>query len=105
MSAARGFFEREIPGIYSWDDVEKRPAEPSDPDPETGKVNPREKFKERVVLVFDEFRLEVDTCQQVPPLGSVKLFTDNELRADGPLDVSTWAKIGSAIRERCNVST
>lgn len=102
-SFARQFFETEIPGIYSWRDVEVGNPEPSDPEP-TGRKNRLGKFKERVVLSFDEFRMELESTECKPPLGRVQLFVNDTLSAEGSLDASTMVKVGDVIKECCDAS-
>lgn len=101
ISAARGLFETEICGLYSWDQVRHHAAEPSAP-LENGRRNPLGKHKERVVLEFGEFRLVVSSSEEEPPLGKIELYSDGELCAQGPLDANVWARVGSAIKERRN---
>lgn len=101
LGNARALFETEICGIYSWDDVRHHAAEPAEPLP-NGRRNPLGKHRERVVLEFGEFRLEVSSPEEVPPLGKIELYGDGKLCAQGPLDANVWARVGSAIKERCN---
>lgn len=101
LGNARALFETEICGIYSWDDVRHHEPEPAPP-LENGRRNPLGKHKERVVLGFGQFRLEVSSPEESPPLGKIELYGGDELCAQGPLDASVWARVGSAIKERCN---
>jgi hypothetical protein len=101
LGNARGLFETELRGVFSWDEVQHHVAEPAEPLP-NGRRNPLGKHKERVVLEFGRFRLEVSSPEEVPPLGKIELYSDGELRAQGPLDANVWARVGSVIKERQN---
>lgn len=101
LGNARALFETEICGLYSWDEVQHHEPEPAELGP-MGRRNPLGKHKERVVLGFGQFRLEVSSPEEVPPLGKIELYGDGKLCAQGPLDAIVWARVGSAIKERCN---
>jgi hypothetical protein len=96
----REFFETELLGVVRLGDVVWRELEKADKKP-----GQRQLHKERLVVDFMQFALEVNSTAEQPPLGGVKLF--NKLSGEtveGPLDVATWSRVGSyikhAIKER-----
>jgi len=102
LGFARELFEKELCGLYSWDDMRHHEPERSEP-AEHGRRNPLGKYRECVVMSFGKFRLEVYSSEAAPPLGWIRLNDDRDLRAEGPLDILTWAAIGRVVKEECNV--
>lgn len=101
LSHARGMFETHLPGVFSWDAVNLDAPEPL-PKLPNGRRNPIGKYAERVSMSFgDDFKLLVQSPEDDPPLGWVKLYHHGKVEAEGPLDAVVWANIGSAIRQRC----
>lgn len=102
LGFARELFERELCGLYLWDDVRHHEPERAELLAH-GRRNPLGKYRECVVMSFGDFRLEVASSEEAPPLGRVRLYDNSDLRAEGPLDTMTWARIGRAIKDGCNV--
>ena len=102
LGYARQLFEKELCGLYSWDDVRHHEPEKAET-VQHGRRNPLGKYRECVVMSFGDFRLEVASSEECPPLGRVRLYEDDNLRAEGSLDTVTWTKIGCAVKETCNV--
>jgi hypothetical protein len=102
LGFARALFEKELCGLYSWDDVRHHEPEKAAP-ADHGRRNPLGKYRECCMMSFGNFRLEVASSEECPPLGRARLYDDGNLRAEGQLDTMTWAKIGRAIKDGCNV--
>lgn len=107
MGQARTFFESELRGLFNWDAVGHQQAEPSEPLPPSrghprGCRNPLGKYSEIVAVTFGDFELELQSPEEAPPLGLVTLTHRNAVAHEGPLDQSTWARMGSFIRENCH---
>jgi len=102
LGQAREFFDS-LGGLYSWDEVTHHEAEDA-PNMPNGKRNPLGKFREKVVMSFGEFQLELMSPEEEPPLGRINLYVDNEVQAGGPLDSQVWARVRETIKERCHVS-
>lgn len=101
MTAAREFFERDLCGVVSWDQVAHHMPEQAARD-ERGRRNPLGKHRECIAMTFrDDFELRVASSEEAPPLGQIRLFERGELRAEGPIDAAVWADVGRAIKERC----
>lgn len=98
VGAAREFFEREIPGLFSWDRVAFRQAEPADPG-KYGRRNPLGQHKEVVAMMFGDYVLEVQSSEHAPPLGLVTLEYDGVVGVRGPIDDTVWKQCASFIRE------
>lgn len=100
LGHAREFVETHLRDVVSWDQVRHDNPEPL-PKDERGRRSLLGKFRERVVLRFGSFMLDVKSPNDEPPLGWVSLYRGDDLEAEGPLDAAIWANIGSKIRERC----
>lgn len=107
---AQDFFRTELVGLYSFDkDVridapERRDAIPSAVDRRTRRemMESREglgKWLEKERLQFGPWEILIYSAQEKPPVGEVALRREGETMVAGPLDPSTWAKIGEWIRQ------
>lgn len=99
LAQAREFVEQHLRGVVSWDQVQQDRPETA---PTIGRRrNPMGKFRERAVLRFGPYTLDVRSPDDNPPLGRVALEQDGAVLAEGPLDAAVWAAMGSKIKERC----
>lgn len=101
FGSVREFIDRELCGVVSWDHVIASDPEPAPP-LANGRRNPIGKYREKVAVNFDRFRIEVCSPEEEPPLGRVDLFMDDQQQAGGPLDVQVWARLGKIVREMKN---
>jgi hypothetical protein len=92
------FFETELCGLYRWDQVAHFAAQRSDKI-EGERPNAFGKLKEIVGVRFDNYDLTVFSPNEDPPLGWAMLNYPNDV-IEGPLDQSTWARIGAFIRSQ-----
>lgn len=98
VGVAREFFEREIPGLFSWDRVAFDAAEPLERD-RHGRRNPLGRDREFVRMRFGDYVLEVYSSEDNPPLGRVVLQYDGVARVSGPIDAAVWVQCGNFIKE------
>ena len=100
LGMTREFFERELPGLVSWQTVQKHIAEEL-PRDEDGRRNPLGKHREQVVMSFLDFRLTVSSPVDDPPLGWIEvLHLPSKAKSEGPLDHAIWQNAGKFIKER-----
>lgn len=100
LSHLRAFVETELCGIVRYDELEH--SVPENETPEPGK-RPRSRplLRETVEVRFGNYTLAVHSPADTPPLGNICLqFLGG--REEGPLDVTTWARMGALIRNRQN---
>ena len=107
---AQDFFLSDLVGLYSWDRVEIAPPElrPSiAPNMEYRKrreeMDARRgmgKHIEQARIMFKPWELLIYSSSERPPLGEVSLrdFDRGIALVSGPIDASTWKKIGDWIR-------
>ena len=101
VGAAREFFDREVGSLFDWDRVAFDAAEPMPP-LENGRKSPLGKYRERVVMRFGDFVLDVCSSEVTPPLGKIKLFSRERLALEGPLESTVWKQAGHFIKEQCD---
>lgn len=92
------FFETELCGVYRWDGVAHFPAEKTNR-VEGERPNAFGKLKEIVAVRFGDYDLTVFSPNEDPPLGWAMLNYPNGA-VEGPLDQTTWARIGAFIRSQ-----
>lgn len=107
---AQDFFASDLTGLYRWDRVkiaapELRPViPPNAPIKERRRLmEEREgkgKYLEQERLHFGPWEILIYSAQERGPIGEVTLrvFDNSREVVTGPLDPSTWAKIGEHIR-------
>lgn len=103
LGHVRGFFERELAHCCNWDSVKVAPPIAA---PDKIEINGRlrrnpQKFLEQVRVEFldGRFSIEVKSPAEEGPLGWIRAYHGTGLIGEGVLDVSTWARIGAAVRE------
>lgn len=103
---AQDFFHRHLVGLYSWDDVEFRPAEArAKIEPTINKRGRRirpdgqqGKFHDLVEMEFGLWRLKIEGPEEHPPLGWLTLEAGDIV--EGPLDPATWQKFAEHIKQK-----
>jgi hypothetical protein len=107
---AQDFFLSDLVGLYSWGDVKIAPPEMRDPI--APNVDYRERRKqmdarsglgrniEQARICFKPWELLIYSSSERPPLGEVTLrnFDDGIALVSGPIDATTWNRIGELIR-------
>lgn len=97
---AQLFFEQELRGIFSISDAQVSDQIPADP-PEPGKLAAQfGRWKEIVELSFGGYCITVSSPHETPPLGRVSLRHGTNTVIEGPIDHTTWKKIGEHIRNQ-----
>lgn len=99
IAQAREAIDLHAFGAVRWDEIRQDNPEPlMMPD---GRPDPVRK-RERVILRFGEFVIDIASSEEAPPLGRVKLYKGEAVCVDGVLDAKVWARVGSTIRESGN---
>lgn len=101
VGLTRDFVTRELSSVYSWDELVFDTPDPM-PRREDGRRSLLGKFRERIMVRFDRYALEVRSSADDPPLGSVKLFDREKVAVRGPIDARTWSEVGAYLREKHN---
>jgi hypothetical protein len=118
---AQEFFLAHMVGLYHWDQVQVAAPERAQPIPSNIGGRERRKlmearegrgrFLEQARLVFPlpvpaaEWEILIYSSVERPPIGEVVLRDANrggQVLVEGPLDPSTWTKIGNLIKERAS---
>lgn len=102
ISHLRRFFETELCGIVPWGAIKVAPGLPAMPVlSERGKPrrNPEGKLQEIVTITFRDYEMTVQSPNADPPLGWIRLTIEG-WPEEGPLDQTTWARLGAVIRNR-----
>jgi hypothetical protein len=107
---AQDFFRRHLVGIYRWDDVVFLPKERNDLPEIIVTARGRRRRTERAegkfhAIVQMQFpgrdgiwQIRIEGPNEHPPLGWIEL--DGPDIIDGPLDSSTWDRIGEFIKKK-----
>lgn len=108
---AQDFFRSDLVGLFNWDkDVKLSPPELREPiPPGLGRIERRRamearegkgKYLEQERLRFDPWEILIYSAQERGPVGEVRLrvYDTGEELISGPLDASTWRKIGEHVR-------
>lgn len=100
FSHMRGFVERDLAGVFSWNDMTPGVDLPSDRI-EYGRRNPLGNWKEIASVSFGRgYDLRVSSPQEKPPLGLIELELDDKLIDSGPIDQRTWDRLAAFIKDR-----
>lgn len=94
----RTFVETELAGYVRYDELEHFQPEPIERNLKY-KPNRYEKHKEKAEVRFGNYGLTVCSPAESPPLGTVRLQWLGG-HAEGPLDTTTWRRLGIIIRDR-----
>lgn len=94
----RAFFEQELRGIATWDDVTVLKGELADLWPHRRR-NPFGRFKEIAAITFGDYEITVKSSEEAPPLGLV-CWQHGGLIDQGPIDQTTWTRLGKFIRDK-----
>lgn len=97
------FFHEHLVGVYSWEDVQTRRAEPVKRETKpNGTPLPFEagKFRDKVEIYFGPFDLVALGPYEDDrhPCGLIRCSTPRG-SCEGPLDATTWQKIGDFIKQ------
>ena len=110
LRIAAAFFRDHMLGLYRWDRVkidppELRPAIPPglsyrDRRSEMERREGKGKYLERERLAFGPWEILIYSAQERGPIGEVTLrnYDTAQEMVTGPLDPSTWGRIGEHIR-------
>lgn len=91
----RTFIERELSDLVAYDALRHGPADPEFlPD---GRPAGRNRFRERIRVMFGEYDLLMESTTEAPPLGRITLYWPGG-SIEGPLDSATWRKIADHIK-------
>lgn len=95
------FFETELCGLFRYQDAELMPAEDAPLPAGWSPLRrpPHGKYRELVAVRFGVYDLSVASPNECPPLGKITLAHPSGDEY-GPLDDSTWKRIGAFIRNR-----
>lgn len=96
FGSLRAFFEQELRGIGTWDDVTVLDGELADEWPHKRR-NPYGLHKEIAAVKFRDYELTVKSPFEAPPLGLVECRHGDQVEC-GPLDQTTWTRLGKFIR-------
>lgn len=106
MRHVRELFELQLIGLYTVGDCKYRPARKADQVQnvrnEGGRRYAFGKELEIVELDFGDYELALHSPLEHPPLGRVTLSWPGG-KVEGPIDASTFAAAGKAIRARAGV--
>lgn len=94
----RAFFEQELRDVCTWDQVKVLDAELA----EREKYDRRNRYgdhKEIAAVAFGDYEITVSSPFQAPPLGLVQCRHGDQEVESGPLDQSTWTRLGKFIRD------
>jgi hypothetical protein len=96
------FFETELCGLFRFDQIEFLEPEdaPRPPGMSVLRRPPFGKHREIVAVQFGAYNLSVCSPNEAPPLGEIVLTIRDGHTERGPLDETTWKKIGEFIRTR-----
>lgn len=93
------FFETELCGLFRFDQVKFLP--PEDASRPIGwsalRRPPFGKYRELISIQFGPYDLSVASPNEAPPLGEI-ILTHPDGHEVGPLDQTTWQRIGLLIR-------
>lgn len=98
ISHIRTFVDTELAGLVRYDELEHYQPENLD-SPPGYRPNRYEKHKEKAEVRFGNYNLIVCSPSEAPPLGNVRLQYLGG-HAEGPLDMTTWHRLGTIIRDR-----
>jgi hypothetical protein len=110
LRIAEAFFRDHLLGLYRWDRVgieapERRPEIPPGLNPRDRRVEMERregkgKFLEKERISFGPWEILIYSAQEKGPLGEVTLRNHETAQEmlTGPLDASTWDRIGEHIR-------
>ena len=97
----QAFFETELCGLFKFDAATILPPEPA-PRPEGWshlRRPPFGKFRELISVQFAQYNMEIASPNEKPPLGEISIF-HHDGQESGPLDQTTWERIGAFVRKR-----
>jgi hypothetical protein len=97
IANAREAFAQHLMDVVGWDRVVLHQAEEA-PIPEGRSRNLLGKWRERVVLGFDDFQVVVASSEDHPPLGLVELNHAGTCLVSGPIDAATWAAAAKEVK-------
>ncbi len=93
----RAFFEQELRGIGTWDDVVPMDSELADKE-RHNRRNRYGDYKEIAAIKFRDYELTVKSPFEAPPVGLVECRYGDTVES-GPLDQTTWTRLGKFIRQ------